>query len=295
MSWMLSYPVVSLFYLFLYLSVILLWFPGKWKIPSWSIALTLSIIFGFFSHQLEWSALVSIMLLAFSAYYSQAKQVKHLLHFLAVIFVLILGIGLASHQLPGFNNLNVLDHIYYTRDALPFSLYLNFDKTIVGIFILAFGGQLISQKSEWLLLLRQLKIKAPIVILGVLTLAFIFKYVRFEFKLPSSFIIWTVTNLLLVCTAEEAFFRGFIQKKLSALMKKTKYGDYFAIGLTSVLFGFAHYAGGIKYVILAAAAGVGYGWVYFTTKRIEGSILTHFSLNCVHFLFFTYPALASAM
>ena len=38
--------------------------------------------------------------------------------------------------------------------------------------------------------------------------------------------------------------------------------------------------------------GLGYGWVYLRTERIEASILTHFLLNCIHFVFFTYPALA---
>ncbi|MFZ4115592.1 MAG: hypothetical protein ACOYK6_02570 [Chthoniobacterales bacterium] len=35
-----------------------------------------------------------------------------------------------------------------------------------------------------------------------------------------------------------------------------------------------------------------YGWVYHVTKRIEGSMLTHFLLNLTHLLLFTYPALA---
>jgi len=42
-------------------------------------------------------------------------------------------------------------------------------------------------------------------------------------------------------------------------------------------------------------AGIGYGWAYRRTGRIEASILTHFSLNSLHFLLFTYPALAASM
>ncbi len=81
----------------------------------------------------------------------------------------------------------------------------------------------------------------------------------------------TATNR---CMAEEAFFRGFIQKNLSLMMKKIRHGDYLALLIAALLFGLAHYAGGTKYVILATVAGMGYGWVYLTTKRIEGSILT---------------------
>jgi len=43
--------------------------------------------------------------------------------------------------------------------------------------------------------------------------------------------------------------------------------------------------------VLSTVAGLGYGWVYQRTGRIEASILTHFALNLVHFLLFTYPAL----
>ncbi len=77
---------------------------------------------------------------------------------IAGIFVIILSIGLAAHELPGFHNLNVLDHVYISSNAIPFTLYLNFDKTVVGIFILGFSKQLISTKSGWLVLLKQKKI-----------------------------------------------------------------------------------------------------------------------------------------
>jgi hypothetical protein len=45
------------------------------------------------------------------------------------------------------------------------------------------------------------------------------------------------------------------------------------------------------YVALATIAGLGYGWIYQRTGRIEASILTHFALNAVHFFAFSYPAL----
>lgn len=61
--------------------------------------------------------------------------------------------------------------------------------------------------------------------------------------------------------------------------------------LASLMFGLAHFKGGISYVMLATVAGVGYGFVYQKTKRIESSILVHFAVNTIHFLFFTYPAL----
>ena len=61
--------------------------------------------------------------------------------------------------------------------------------------------------------------------------------------------------------------------------------------IAGALFGAAHYAGGGPAVVLATIAGIGYGWIYWRTNRIEGSILAHFLLNTTHIVFFTYPAL----
>lgn len=295
MSWILSYPGLLLCYGFLYLSVILLWFPGKRKIPNWAVSLLLAVFFGFCSRQLEWAALVSIGLFIWGAYYSQAKKTSPEKRLVATSLVLILSLGLAGHQLPGFNNLMVLDHVYLTTDALPFSLFLNIDKTIVGILILGLGPALISSRAELLRLVKQNWQNALSIILAVMIFALAMGFVRFEPKLSINLFIWLPTSLLFTCVAEEALFRGFIQKKLTLRLKKMKGGENWALILASLLFGLAHYAGGKKYVLLATAAGLGYGWIYQRTQRIEASILTHFGLNLMHFLFFTYPALASAV
>ncbi len=207
-------------YGFLYLSVLLLWMPGCRKYPAWGLVLLISIILGLISHQLDIIAIIPIILLALTAYYSQAERTHIFMRVISGIFVIILSIGLAGHQLPGFHNLNVLDHVYISNNAIPFTLYLNFDKTVVGIFILGFGCPLISSKKEWLQLFKQIALKAPIVLLVVIVAAFILGFVRFDPKIPDSIFIWAVTNLLFVCMAEEAFFRGFIQKNLILMMKK---------------------------------------------------------------------------
>lgn len=55
-------------------------------------------------------------------------------------------------------------------------------------------------------------------------------------------------------------------------------------------------AGGPTYVVLSTVAGVGYGRAYLHAgNRIEASLLAHFTLNAVHFLGFTYPALSRAI
>ncbi len=46
-------------------------------------------------------------------------------------------------------------------------------------------------------------------------------------------------------------------------------------------------------IVLATIAGVGYGWMFWRTNRIEASILAHFLVNTTHILCFTYPALSN--
>jgi membrane protease YdiL (CAAX protease family) len=295
MTWILNYPGLVLCYVFLYLSVILLWFPGKRKLPNWSLSMLLAVLFGLGSRQLEWGGLVAIALFAMGAYYSQVKKISDGKRLAATSLVLFLSLGLAGHQMPGFNNFMVLDHVYLTSDALPYTLFLNFDKAVIGILILGLGPALMRSREELLLLVKQYWQSALSIILGVLIVALILGFVRFEPKLPMHLFIWLPTTLLFTCVAEEALFRGFIQRKLAQQLKKAKVEAYWSLLLASFLFGLANYSGGKKYVLLATLAGLGYGWIYQRTQRIEASILTHFGFNCAHFFLFTYPALASSL
>jgi uncharacterized protein len=277
----------------LFVSVLALWLPSKKNKMLWPLTLALSLILGLIAHQLDVFALIPLILLYFSLRYGETMQQPKRLSIIAKMIALILSVGLCMHLFPGFHNLKVLDHIYFSPDAIPFSLYLNIDKTVVGIFILGMSASLICSAEEWLKLFKQLIPKITIVLISVISLALLLKFVRFNPKLPLYFFIWSISNLFLVCMAEEALFRGFIQKNLSLLLEKFKYADLIAILLASLLFGLMHFHGDLHYVLLATAAGIGYGWVYVSTKRIEGSIFTHFIVNMTHFLFFTYPALAA--
>jgi membrane protease YdiL (CAAX protease family) len=282
-------------YSFLYLTVISLWIPKFKKFPLWIAILTVSIIFGLISQRVEFIGLFFILLFSVATYCLKNQKLPMLVRVLFAIVIFILGAGLEAHLFPGFQNLKVLDSIKISKDGIPFTLYLNFEKTFVGIFILGVLHQLISAKDEWLKMFKIMLPKAILVIFVVACVSFVLKFVRFDIKIPSSFFIWSCTNLLFVCVAEEAFFRGFIQKYLCLILRRFHYGNLSGVIIASILFGLAHYTGGIRYVILAAFAGMGYGWIYFRTKRIEASIITHFSLNLVHFLFFTYPALVTSV
>ncbi len=116
-------------------------------------------------------------------------------------------------------------------------------------------------------------------------------YLTWQPKWVPLFCVWAPVNLFFVCLSEEAVFRGFIQRELAAALRGTRAGNVIAIAVSAGLFGLAHFGGGVSYVVLATAAGLGYAIVYHRTRSIEMSMLAHFALNTVHFLLFTYPAL----
>lgn len=212
----------------------------------------------------------------------------------AAIAIVVLAAGLMTHQLPGFANPRVIAGVQFTSDAIPFRLHLNFDKTVVGLFLLGFGLERIASWADWR---RMFRSAAPIAgaLIGTLMLAALaIGYVRFDSKFPAESWLWLWVNLCFTCLAEEALFRGFVQTQLQRLWSRTRGGNGLALAVAAMLFGVAHAAGGIAYVALATLAGLGYGWVFQRTGRIEASILTHFALNATHFFFFTYPALTRA-
>jgi membrane protease YdiL (CAAX protease family) len=281
----------TLAYVFLYITVPALWIPTPWRFPFWSVPIGLALLLGFFANHLTLAVIPPLLAAALSAYFLRRSE-KPWVRVLAAAGLLLTGVGLGAHVFPGFHNLKVIDAVQVSEHGIPFTLYLNFDKTLVGIIILSQMHTLVRGRKQWMDLLKQILARAPFIILMIAVLSILFHFVRWDPKVPDILPIWAVTNLLFVCLAEEGFFRGFLQKYLGELWQDHRYGQAMALTLASVAFGVAHFAGGVTYVILASIAGLGYGWMYQVSGRIEASIITHFLLNLVHILLLTYPALA---
>ena len=206
------------------------------------------------------------------------------------VTLLALGIGaaLSLHLLPGFDNWHV------GRDVIkgsgrPFQLYLNFDKPFFGVVFFALAGQAARSQKSWKVILKPVFIALPGALIAVLGGAFTLGWLNLEVISPPDWIgVWVFKNLFLTVIAEEALFRGLIQKELHQyLPSKWK---WLALVMASFLFGLAHFGGGTRYVLAATFAGLFYGWVWQRAgQRLEASILTHFGLNLTHLLLFTYP------
>lgn len=178
--------------------------------------------------------------------------------------IFILSLALQGHFIPGFHNLLALSAIQFTPDAVPYTMYLNFDKITTGLIIIGLTLKLTNNQKEWKNLFQQVISKSSTIIL-IIALSITFNYIKFSPKFPQYLWLWMINNLFFVCVAEEGFWRGFVQQSLSKL--KYQYAEYFAIFISAILFGICHYQGGTKYIILATVAGVIYGWVYKTNQK----------------------------
>jgi len=277
------------------LTLVLLWAPvpairgdRNW---GWYPALALASAVGAAGGLIDWRALVAIAaytLLARSARDARQRWQRGVGLVLTGLFALLL----ALHRIPGFANPVIAEGIRFSADALPFTLRANVDTAVSGIVLIGVFCERIRTGDQWWAMLRHI---APVVLstlIVVLGLGLLLGHVRPDLKWTAYSAWFLAYNLLVTCVTEEAFFRGLLLERLARAMKGWRGGMALALVVSSVLFGLAHLGGGPLLALLAAIAGLHYGAAYLLSKRIEGAILTHFALNAVHFVAFTYPALA---
>ncbi len=281
-------------YVCLSAAIVSLWLTrGLNRLITLAAFLILAIGSGVVAHVLSPTALLPIA--AFGALcWVHSLRLTRTMRVPLAIAVVVASLALMAHVVPGFSNLLIVKDAIVSRDGVPFTLYFNFDKALIGLFLLAFAIPLITSRAEWLAMLRAALPRIIVVIAVVLAAAFALGHVRFEPKWPAFFPLWAWANLLFTCTAEEAVFRGVIQWSFANEPRHQSLPESItALLIAAVLFGAVHFAGGPRAIAMATIAGAGYGWVYWRSGyRIEASILAHFLLNATHILFFTYPMLA---
>jgi membrane protease YdiL (CAAX protease family) len=240
-------------------------------------------------HRVQPAALIWIFLSGSALWITTKKSLSKWVRWSGTGIFLLVAIAMFNHILPGFNNLIVFDKINFSADSAPFTMYLNFDKTVVGIFIYLFllkeQEPVLWRKSDLVITIKVF----TILVACLLPIALITHDVRVDPKFPPETWLWILNNLFFVCFAEETLFRGFIQGGLVKWTSNLRKMKWFSLAASSFLFGLAHYKGGIFYILFASLAGLFYGFAYLKTNRVGSSILVHFGLNFIHFLFFSYP------
>ena len=278
-------------YTFLYLAVASLWLPLSIVAqPLWLLFTAAAGFIALISGQLTPLGLGLAGLYLFIAY-RFSRAVHSFEKVLTGLLLAALSLLLGAHLLPGFHNLKALEAVFVSADGLPFTMYLNLDKTLVALGLLGWCTPMLSTRQAWRQLLRFLLSRSLLFLPLIFILALGSGKVHWDPKLPSYTLLWMLTNLLFVCTAEEAFFRSFLQRQLTLLWQNRALQNVLPLFLSSLLYGLSHFAGGPLYITFVALAGLGYGWVYQKTACIEASILLHFLVNAAHFLLFTYPSL----
>ncbi|MGD9591547.1 MAG: lysostaphin resistance A-like protein [Candidatus Berkiella sp.] len=212
----------------------------------------------------------------------------------AFLIVLAGAIAIMLMPVPGMNNWHPITRLYITDDAIPYSMHFTFDKSLIGLFFIWFSAYSLANEGHWKNVLKTGFLCGLVAVAILLPLSLGLGYVKFDPKFNRFFFLWALNNLFFVSIAEEALFRGMIMQSLMNLWQNYRIGKWLALIISASLFGLAHYKGGSKYMLLAGVAGILYGYAYMRTRKVEASVLTHFMVNSIHFVFFTYPALASA-
>jgi membrane protease YdiL (CAAX protease family) len=113
-----------------------------------------------------------------------------------------------------------------TPTSTPYTQYLNFDKPLVGFFILFFSGIFLASYEEWRNMFKKM---LPFMLAGfaiILVSAFLLKFVTYDPKWTNYFFIWALVNLFFTATAEEGLCRGFLQRYSDVYFTSWKYGSY---------------------------------------------------------------------
>jgi len=199
------------------------------------------------------------------------------------VLALALSLALAMHALPGYHNPLLLKNVQFSSHSAPFTMYANFDKGLIGLVLVFFFCQRAQSWKDYSSACWQQAPVLAVMLLAVFGLGWGLGFVKPDFKLSLYLPLFAVVNLLFVCVAEEAFFRGVIQEQL------TRFGQPLAVAASALLFGLVHLGGGWKWALLASVAGLGYALLYARTRRVGIAVAAHFLVNLVHFIGFTYP------
>ena len=288
---------VLLPYVWLSLAIVCLWLPPQTRVRGpWSRGVSAAWLGLAIAHAYALGIVSAIGVVAIAVFgllcFAYTRERSNSLNALLALATILFALALMAHVVPGFSNTLIVRDAVLSAGAVPYTLFMNFDKGQIGLFLLAYGPPLISSRTDWVAMLEVTVPAALALIVVLMVCALLVGQIRYDPKWPEFLPIWLWSNLLFTAAAEEALFRGVIQRQLQG-PTPTASSTRAMTGLVAaaVIFGAAHYAGGLWSVVLATIAGIGYGWVFWRTNRIEASILTHFLVNTAHILGFTYPAL----
>jgi len=257
----------------------------------WMAALVAAVIAGYVTGSLHglaalWIAIAGALAWGFSK--SRSRLARTLLGVTFTLYAIAMGFA----WLPGFDRVVLVSQVVLSPGAAPFDIAVGFPKVATGIFVLGFiSPSLISRRGLGGVLHNAAPVFAATALV-VMVAVFALGYTAWAPKWTPLFLLWAPINLFFTCLSEEALFRGFLQHQLARLGARSQIAEVGALAFVAVLFGLAHLGGGVSYAIAATLAGLGYGWAFQRTQRVEAGMAVHFGVNAIHFLLFVYPTFA---
>jgi hypothetical protein len=265
----------------------------------WITALVLAVAAGYYTGALVglaalWIAIAALLAWSYARARARATTLGgQILRWMLALVFFIFAIALFLPALPGFVRVVLVAPQALSPGAEPYGISVGFPKVVTGILILGLINPAVAR--SWKELGAVLARALPVLLFTtvcVSVFAVAAGYTAFAPHWTELFLLWAPINLFFTCLAEEALFRGFVQQELAKGRAQSAWLPGLALVIAAVLFGLAHFKGGATYVAAGIIAGLGYGWAWQRTQRIEAAMAVHFGVNAAHFLLFVYPRLA---
>ncbi|MBI3211368.1 MAG: CPBP family intramembrane metalloprotease [Simkania negevensis] len=282
-------PFVSLAFFSLIMAFTSLWLYKR--VWLWLSFLSISFFFAIMSKLIDSYGLTALAFL-FLVHLILTKPMKKRWRLFYISATTFLSLALFLHLLPWFHNWKMAEKISISSHGVPYTLFLNYDKPFIGFFPLALSIPLTRNLQQFKTTFIKIFALSLLGLLLLLLLTFSFHLVHIDLKFPRISGVWLIANLFFVTIAEEAFFRGFLQREIEKFFPSS-YGTPLSIFLVSLFFALLHlgFVFDFSFAFLAFVASLIYGTIYWLTRSIEGAIFAHFLFNLTHFFFFTYPLL----
>lgn len=200
------------------------------------------------------------------------------------VLLLVLGIGgflLATHKLPGFQQLAIAPSTQIGSASVPYALNWSFDKGFAGLLLLLAWPP--SADQPRLSLHQGLWLALPAAGLPLL-LGWAGGLVGPDVKLHPLLPAFLFGNLLLTVIPEQIFFHGLIGRALASRLRPV----WWIAPVVGLLFAAVH-SGPPPYLALVMLSGTLHALLYLASRRLEPGIAAHWSMNAGHFVLLTYP------
>ncbi len=266
------------------------------------VGAVLALATGLFSSQLSPPIVAACALLLFAVLVSLRLQALRTMAFAVAqrsgfvtlqTGVTLLGaavaLALGVHWIDGDAVFRVVaGDVISARFPAPLTINGSFAKGFAGLALLLMLGALsgfqraaAKARGWW---------QVPLLVVFVLGVAIVLFALPLDPKLPDAWWRFVLSNVLITCVAEEAFFRGILFKYLTDAASRIvpRFTGAIVILLTSLLFAVVH-SGPVEYLVMVFIVGCASGWARHVTGSVAAAIATHGAINIGHFLLLKYP------